>query len=93
MGDKYTISTLESPLEILQIFGNSISKAFPNTEVLSLHNVCGEGTSLTHEENDFLLEELRFFPKILSEVRNFLKKNTSNFQLMFVKKKRTHRYQ
>lgn len=60
---------------MLEIFGNTIDKVFPNTEVLALHNVCGEGISLTHEEQEFMCAELRFFPHELSK---FLLKKTHN---------------
>lgn len=71
----YVIHTINSPLEILQIFGDDI---FPNFEVLSLRNLCGEGTSLTHEEWSVMAEELEFFPHELANYlleRNIIDKN------------------
>lgn len=51
---------------MLNIFGKSISKVFPETEVLSLRNVTGEGISLTHDEYTFMADELQYFPQQLS---------------------------
>lgn len=66
VGDDYVIRTITSPPVILDIFNGSI---FPNTEVLSLRNICGEGVSLSHEEWDAMAKELEFFP---SELVDFL---------------------
>lgn len=69
MGDEYIIHTLNSSLEVLQIFGDSINSVFPDTEVLSLRNICGEGISLTHEEWDYMTSEIMYFP---GELAHFL---------------------
>lgn len=63
---KYHVETLESSIELLKIFGSSISEVFANTEVLALRNVGKEGISLTHEEWDMLRAELTHFPAALT---------------------------
>jgi hypothetical protein len=65
---KYTIKHLISPAEVLDIIGKSvIDSVFSNTEVLCLRNVYGEGTSLTHEEWEFMAEHLAYFPSDLTK--------------------------
>lgn len=53
-------------MEILDVFKNTIHKVFPDTEVLSLRNICGEGLSLTHDEYAFFAKQLEYFPEPLS---------------------------
>lgn len=57
--EKYQIGTLESSLELLTIFGETVEEVFTKTEVLALRNICGEGISLTHEEWEVC--KIRFF--------------------------------
>ena len=65
---KYGISTLSSPVEVLRIIGQTaLQDVFVNTELLSLRNVRGEGCSLTHDEWKFVTEELEYFPQELTE--------------------------
>jgi len=64
---RYNIQTLVSAIEVLKIMGpEAVGSVFADSEVLSLINVCGEGTSLTIQEWEFLLRELVYFPPSLA---------------------------
>ena len=56
-----------SSVEIMKIFDEPLCHVFAGSEVLCLNNACGEGISLTHDEQDFLLAQLQFFPPELTD--------------------------
>lgn len=50
-------------MEVLRVFGTAhLRRVFHDAEILSMRNVRGEGCSLTHEDFEFMLKELDYFP-------------------------------